>query len=92
MSDIVDRLRAIDFTKEYQLSPLLIVIDAADEIERLRAQLAMIARMKVFPDDVINRMTLAAAIRIAREPAFVDKIVSRADDRRDMLEPSTPDW
>ena len=86
MSDIVERLRGIDFTKKFQLSPLMIVIDAADEIVQLRERLDMIARMRVFPDDVINRMTLAAAIRIAREPAFVDKIVSRT------LEPSTPGW
>ena len=65
MNDIVERLRAIDFSKR-QLSPVVLVKEAADEIERLRDKLARISRMKVFPDDKINRATLAAAIYIAR--------------------------
>jgi hypothetical protein len=36
-------------------------------IAREAAAIELIARMKVVPDDKINRMTLATAIRIARE-------------------------
>lgn len=40
--------------------------DAAEVIERLRAALGNVSRMKVFPDAAINQTTLAAAIQIAR--------------------------
>lgn len=36
------------------------------ENERLRAALGQIGRMKLVPDDIMNRTTLLAAIQIAR--------------------------
>lgn len=40
---------------------------ARAENERLKAALGQIARMAMFPDDKANRMTLLAAIEIARK-------------------------
>jgi hypothetical protein len=38
-----------------------------EEIGRLKAALAMIGRMWTVPDDVMNRTTLVAAHKIARD-------------------------
>ena len=48
----------------HEAAPSLIA--AAREAERLREALGDISRMKLFPDNAINQMTLLSAIRVAR--------------------------
>lgn len=45
--------------------------------ERLRAALGQIGRMKLVPDDVMNRITLLAAIQIARAASDCEQAGSR---------------
>ena len=76
MTDLIARLRehaqkvradadAAGFTTSFVKSNTL-AIEAADEIERLRAALSEIADGHVFPDDKINRVSLHAAIGVAQ--------------------------
>ena len=55
---------------EHERCPLCRVNDRAWELEQqnaeLRAALEQVNRMCIFPDDVINRTTLMAAILLAR--------------------------
>jgi hypothetical protein len=62
--DLCDRLTALSRSEHSDLS---VAAAAVEEIGRLKAALAMIGRMWTVPDDVMNRTTLVAAHKIARD-------------------------
>jgi hypothetical protein len=64
MSNIVDRLK--EHAPFHDQADMALHVEAAEEIERLKTELGYIERMKVVPDDAMNRFTLVAAISIAR--------------------------
>jgi hypothetical protein len=64
MTNLVERLKAR--APFHNVLEQALHIEAADEIERLRTELDYIQRMKVVPDDAMNRFTLVTAISTAR--------------------------
>lgn len=50
--------------RQHDVAPIQKI--AADRIERLEKTLGEISRMRIMPDDKLNRVTLHAAIEIAR--------------------------